>query len=94
MSVVPKRDPRDRTEPQILQGETPNPIDIPAGCRFHPRCPVAEDRCTVTDPQLHQVGNAVRRAAPRRLHPGLIHRGSVPERRVPATLTSRPAETT
>jgi peptide/nickel transport system ATP-binding protein len=58
MSVVPKRDPRDRTEPRILQGETPNPIDIPAGCRFHPRCPLAEDRCKVTDPQLHEVGNA------------------------------------
>jgi oligopeptide/dipeptide ABC transporter ATP-binding protein len=53
MSVVPKRDPRDRTEPQILQGETPNPIDVPRGCRFHPRCPVAEDRCKATDPQLH-----------------------------------------
>src|SRR4029077_20653637 len=59
MSVVPKRDPRDRTEPRILQGGTPNPIDIPAGCRFHPRCPLAEDRCKVTDPQLHEVGNVV-----------------------------------
>jgi oligopeptide/dipeptide ABC transporter ATP-binding protein len=58
MSVVPKRDPRDRTEPQILQGETPNPIDIPSGCRFHPRCPVAEDRCRVIDPQLHAPGGA------------------------------------
>jgi len=58
MSVVPKRDPRDRTEPQILQGETPNPIDVPPGCRFHPRCPVAEDRCRVTDPQLHARSDA------------------------------------
>jgi len=53
MSVVPKPDPRDATVPQILQGETPNPINVPSGCRFHPRCPVAEDRCKVTDPQLH-----------------------------------------
>jgi len=53
MSVVPKRDPRDRTRPQILQGETPNPIDVPSGCRFHPRCPVAEDRCRTIDPALH-----------------------------------------
>ena len=58
MSVVPKRDPRDRTEPQILQGETPNPIDVPGGCRFHPRCPVAEERCKATDPQLHAAGGA------------------------------------
>jgi peptide/nickel transport system ATP-binding protein len=55
MSVVPKRDPRDRTEPQILQGETPNPIDVPSGCRFHPRCPVAEDRCKTIDPPLHAI---------------------------------------
>jgi oligopeptide/dipeptide ABC transporter ATP-binding protein len=53
MSVVPKRDPRDRTQPQILQGETPNPIDVPSGCRFHPRCPVAEERCRTIDPSLH-----------------------------------------
>jgi oligopeptide/dipeptide ABC transporter ATP-binding protein len=52
MSVVPKRDPRERTEPQILQGETPNPIDLPTGCRFHPRCPVAEERCARIDPEL------------------------------------------
>jgi oligopeptide/dipeptide ABC transporter ATP-binding protein len=58
MSVVPKPDPRAGTEPQILQGETPNPIDVPSGCRFHPRCPVAEDRCKVTDPELHAPDGA------------------------------------
>jgi peptide/nickel transport system ATP-binding protein len=55
LSVVPKRDPRDRTTPQILKGETPNPIDVPPGCRFHPRCPVAEDRCRTTDPELRPI---------------------------------------
>ena len=58
LSVVPKRDPRDRTEPQILQGETPNPVDLPTGCRFHPRCPVAEDRCRTIDPELHPARGA------------------------------------
>lgn len=53
MSVVPKADPLKRTRRVILQGETPNPINVPSGCRFHPRCPVAEDRCSVEDPQLH-----------------------------------------
>ncbi len=57
LSVVPKRDPRDRSQPQILQGETPNPIDIPPGCRFHPRCPVAEPRCSTIDPQLRPAGD-------------------------------------
>jgi oligopeptide/dipeptide ABC transporter ATP-binding protein len=52
LSVVPKRDPRERSTPQILSGETPNPVDVPAGCRFHPRCPVAEERCRLADPQL------------------------------------------
>jgi oligopeptide/dipeptide ABC transporter ATP-binding protein len=58
MSVVPKRDPRERQTQQVLQGETPNPTDMPSGCRFHPRCPVAEDRCTVTDPALHAASGA------------------------------------
>ena len=52
MSVVPNRDPRERGRPQILRGETPNPIDVPPGCRFHPRCPVAEERCRLEDPAL------------------------------------------
>ena len=52
LSVVPKRDPRERAAPQILTGEAPNPIEVPPGCRFHPRCPVAEERCRREDPQL------------------------------------------
>jgi peptide/nickel transport system ATP-binding protein len=52
LSVVPKRDPRERATPQILTGETPNPVDVPPGCRFHPRCPIAEERCRLEDPQL------------------------------------------
>jgi oligopeptide/dipeptide ABC transporter ATP-binding protein len=52
LSVVPKRDPRERATAQILTGETPNPVDVPSGCRFHPRCPVAEERCRLEDPQL------------------------------------------
>lgn len=63
LSVVPKRDPRDRTTPQILVGETPNPVDVPPGCRFHPRCPVAEDRCRTIDPELRRAGSADHSAA-------------------------------
>ena len=70
MSVVPKRDPRDRTEPQILQGETPNPVDLPTGCRFHPRCPVAEDRCRSPTPSCIRWARG-RRGPPGRLRPGL-----------------------
>jgi oligopeptide/dipeptide ABC transporter ATP-binding protein len=39
----------------ILQGEVPNPIEVPTGCRFHPRCPVAEERCQQIDPPFVQV---------------------------------------
>jgi oligopeptide/dipeptide ABC transporter ATP-binding protein len=56
LSVVPKRDPRERSSPQILGGEPPNPTDIPAGCRFHPRCPLAQDRCRAIDPALRPAG--------------------------------------
>jgi oligopeptide/dipeptide ABC transporter ATP-binding protein len=52
LSVIPVPNPRQRRERIILQGDPPNAIDIPPGCRFHPRCPVAEQRCTLVDPQL------------------------------------------
>jgi len=35
-----------------IKGETPDPINVPTGCAFHPRCPVADDRCEVEDPKL------------------------------------------
>jgi len=50
LSVIPVPNPRLRRERIILQGETPNPIDVPSGCRFHPRCPVAIATCKVSDP--------------------------------------------
>ncbi len=52
MSVIPKADPLAKKQRGILQGETPKPIQIPTGCRFHPRCPIAQDRCSGEDPQL------------------------------------------
>lgn len=56
LSVVPVPNPRLRRERVILQGETPNPIDLPSGCRFHPRCPVAIEACKASDPQLMDLG--------------------------------------
>lgn len=50
LSVVPVPNPRLRRERVILQGETPNPSNLPSGCRFHPRCPVAVETCKVSDP--------------------------------------------
>ena len=45
ISVVPSPDPRKKVQRIILKGERPDPADIPTGCRFHPRCPVAFERC-------------------------------------------------
>jgi peptide/nickel transport system ATP-binding protein len=56
LSVVPVPDPAARRRPVILGGETPDPSRIPSGCRFHPRCPYAFDRCPVVDPPLFVVG--------------------------------------
>ena len=55
LSVIPVPNPRRRRKRMILVGETPNPIDLPSGCRFHPRCPLAFDRCPQTEPQLESV---------------------------------------
>ena len=56
LSVIPVPNPRRRRKRMILVGETPNPIDLPSGCRFHPRCPEASDQCSQTEPQLRSVG--------------------------------------
>jgi oligopeptide/dipeptide ABC transporter ATP-binding protein len=55
LSVAPAPNPRLRRERIILQGETPDPINLPTGCRFHPRCPLAMDRCKTVDPALMAV---------------------------------------
>jgi oligopeptide/dipeptide ABC transporter ATP-binding protein len=58
LSVVPNRDPRQRQRPEILRGETPNPVDVPRGCRFHPRCPIAIPECRAIDPELREPTDA------------------------------------
>jgi oligopeptide/dipeptide ABC transporter ATP-binding protein len=60
VSVSPSTDPPESAEGAgtrtILAGETPDAAHVPAGCRFHPRCPVAFDRCRVSEPPLLDVG--------------------------------------
>ncbi len=43
--AVPLPDPHRKTEPFSIEGDVPSPINPPAGCHFHPRCPFANDRC-------------------------------------------------
>jgi oligopeptide/dipeptide ABC transporter ATP-binding protein len=59
VSVSPSPDPPEGDGGQqrtILVGETPDAAHIPPGCRFHPRCPMAFDRCRVEEPPLLMVG--------------------------------------
>ncbi len=55
VSVAPVPNPRKRRKRLVLQGEVPNPIDVPSGCRFHPRCPIATEECARTDPAYVQI---------------------------------------
>jgi oligopeptide transport system ATP-binding protein len=56
LSAVPRIDKTKRHERIVLTGDIPSPMDPPSGCPFHPRCPVAEDRCKREVPQLRDGG--------------------------------------
>jgi peptide/nickel transport system ATP-binding protein len=45
-----------RMAPTGLGGDPPHPQDIPSGCSFHTRCPVAFEACSTTDPALYPAG--------------------------------------
>jgi oligopeptide/dipeptide ABC transporter ATP-binding protein len=55
LSAVPVPDPTVNRKRLILAGDVPSPIELPAGCRFHTRCPYAFDRCRVEEPALKEV---------------------------------------
>jgi dipeptide transport system ATP-binding protein len=52
LSATPVADPNRKKERIVLRGELPSPISPPPGCPFHPRCPLAFDRCPVEEPKL------------------------------------------
>jgi peptide/nickel transport system ATP-binding protein len=51
-------DERSRLRPRGLGGDPPDPADLPSGCSFHPRCPVAEPECTSVETALWPAGPA------------------------------------
>lgn len=53
---IPRPDPAQRMSAVRLSGEIPSPVDPPSGCRFHPRCPVAVDRCATQEPPTVTLG--------------------------------------
>jgi oligopeptide transport system ATP-binding protein len=56
LSAVPIPDPTVQRKRIVLKGDVPNPINPPAGCHFHPRCPRAEARCRSEAPVLRALG--------------------------------------
>jgi oligopeptide/dipeptide ABC transporter ATP-binding protein len=52
LAVVGEKRKRKRI---VLEGETPSPMNIPSGCRFHTRCPIARDKCKIEEPELREL---------------------------------------
>ena len=56
LDAIPKADPHQRRkERMLLSGELPSPVDPPAGCRFHTRCPYATEKCRTQEPEMRPV---------------------------------------
>jgi peptide/nickel transport system ATP-binding protein len=55
LAAVPVPDPHKRRTTSMPEGEIPNPINPPSGCRFHPRCTIAKDLCTQEEPEFRTV---------------------------------------
>ena len=62
VSAIPVPDPEIEAHRSrlILEGDVPSPMNIPSGCRFHTRCPIAEPSCKTADPVLQDYGNGHR----------------------------------
>ncbi len=58
LAAVPVPDPRARRVITIPGGEVPSAVNPPSGCRFHPRCPIAQDVCKTDRPMLRPVGKS------------------------------------
>jgi len=55
LAAVPVPNPKKRRTEPMPEGEIPDPINPPSGCRFHPRCPIARPDCSVIEPQLREL---------------------------------------
>ncbi|MCA3560839.1 MAG: ATP-binding cassette domain-containing protein [Aestuariivirga sp.] len=58
ISAIPEIDPTKRKAHVLLTGDPPNPENIPQGCPFHPRCPIAQELCRVEIPAFVTSGGS------------------------------------
>ncbi len=56
MSAIPVPDPTVKRQRILLEGDVPSPLNPPTGCRFHTRCPISFDRCSVDEPVFRDYG--------------------------------------
>ncbi len=62
LAASPEPDPSRRTAMKSLGGDLPSPLNPPSGCRFHTRCPLAQERCRSEIPALREISSAHRAA--------------------------------
>lgn len=55
LAAVPVPNPHERRTQPMPEGEIPNPINPPSGCRFHPRCTFAQEQCSQQEPELREL---------------------------------------
>ena len=55
MSAIPVPNPKLKRQRVILKGDVPSPLNPPKGCRFHPRCPIAQPVCAVDEPPIREL---------------------------------------
>jgi peptide/nickel transport system ATP-binding protein/oligopeptide transport system ATP-binding protein len=55
MSAIPIPDPDSIRERTLLKGDVPSPLHPPKGCRFHPRCPIAIEKCSLEEPVYQET---------------------------------------
>jgi oligopeptide/dipeptide ABC transporter ATP-binding protein len=56
ISSIPEPKIGSKKERKVLQGDVPSPLNPPSGCRFHTRCPHAQERCRTEEPELRNLG--------------------------------------